>query len=163
MKLHSVVSLLGAAFLSSALGFSTSNDGATKQISWPEYKHDFIDPISSQHQDSHLEGHMDPAKRQVSDQYWFAQFAEDKEKLHRSNKAAAKIIAEEEEEMPGMATPTTSYNAYKTNHIDPMEKRKESKSDLKGNMDPNKRANADQFWLQAFLEEKAKLHGNQTP
>jgi hypothetical protein len=30
-------------------------------------------------------------------------------------------------------------------------------------MDPNKRANADQFWLQAFLEEKAKLHGNQTP
>jgi hypothetical protein len=79
------------------------------------------------------------------------------------NNAAAKIIAEEEEEMPGMATPANSCNAYKTNHIDPMKKRKESKSDLKGHMDPNKRANADQFWLQAFLEEKAKLHGNQTP
>jgi hypothetical protein len=112
------------------LGFSTSNDGATKQISWPEFKHDFIDPISSQQQDRHLEGQMDPTKRQVSNQYWFAQFAEDKEKLHRSNKAAVKIIAEEEEEMPGMATSATSYNAYKTDPIDPTKKRKESKSDL---------------------------------
>ena len=156
MKL-SIIFLLGASLAESAFGFSASSSDA-KKISWPEYKHDFIDPIPSQHDDSHLEGHMDPTKRQVSDQYWMEQFAEDKEKLHKLN-----VALKEDEEAQKMASPATSYDSYKMNYIDPIKKSKSFKSDLKGHMDPSKRAEADEFWLKTVLEEKEKLHGKKSP
>lgn len=150
------------------LGSSRVDGRDSRKISWPDYKNDYIDPISSSRDggggsssSSHLVERMDPATRQVSDQFWLAQYAEEKEKLHKLNKAAAAAMNHPEEE--GMLqTPATSYDSYKAKYIDPMEKRKnsKSKSDLKGHMDPTQRAESDQFWLETFMEEKARLHGN---
>eukprot|EP00980_Cylindrotheca_fusiformis_P003388 scaffold755_cov101-Cylindrotheca_fusiformis.AAC.2 len=157
---------------SSVLAFtSSSSSHHEKKISWPEYKSDYIDPMITAHEDQSLEGHMDPAKRQVSDQYWLKQYAEEKEKLHRLNEAAAAENLQQqqrEDHRPRRAAPSTSYDAYKMNYIDPMDqqqkKDKKKFTLLKGNMmDPNKRAEADQFWLETFMEEKARLHGNKSP
>ena len=132
----------------------------SKKISWSDYKHDFIDPISESH-GSHLEGHMDPAKRQVSDQFWLAQFEEDKERLHQMNVVAAAAAASTGKE--STTEPTTSFDTYKHDYIEPMVETNRKSNSLIGHMDPNIRAEADEFWLQTFLEEKKKIHGKHTP
>eukprot|EP00526_Cylindrotheca_closterium_P024416 CAMPEP_0113654960 /NCGR_PEP_ID=MMETSP0017_2-20120614/29435_1 /TAXON_ID=2856 /ORGANISM="Cylindrotheca closterium" /LENGTH=151 /DNA_ID=CAMNT_0000568143 /DNA_START=107 /DNA_END=562 /DNA_ORIENTATION=- /assembly_acc=CAM_ASM_000147 len=138
-----------------------SMEAKKKRISWSEYKHDFIDPIASSSGQGDaaapLEGHMDPAQRQSSDQFWLAYYAEEKERLHELNEHAA---SQEEESLPSPNDSSmTSYNVYKSKYLDPMEAEKDHPSGLVGKMDPDARASADKFWLQVVLEEKAKLHG----
>ena len=55
--------------------------------SWSEYKSDYIDPaISNEDHTSHVSGpHVDKTKRDSSDQYWLAQFEDEREKLHDMN------------------------------------------------------------------------------
>lgn len=161
--------LLGIVLTQHTLAFSASRFFSTpsrlyesKQISWPEYKANFIDPIvvDRSNSDSHLEGHMDPYKRKVSDQYWLAQFEDDKEKLHQLNLDAGAVNSN----TPAMedTASKTSFETYKNNNLDPMKSSQKSQNILKGHMDPKKRAESDEFWLHTFLEEKQRLHGKKS-
>lgn len=157
----SIVLLLAAALLVPSNAFSRSSMEAKKRISWSEYKHDFIDKISSAKENNKpLAGHMDPAQRQSSDQFWLAYYDQEKQRLHELNEAAA--AKEHPEKAPSKTfwvETVTSYDVYKSKYLDPIEKQLHHKSGLVGHMDPAKRASADAFWLQVVMEEKAKLHG----
>lgn len=54
-----------------------------EKVSWSDYKHDYIDPITQRKTASKVKDHMDPAKRAIADEYWLLQFEKDKEKLHQ--------------------------------------------------------------------------------
>ncbi|KAL3933890.1 MAG: hypothetical protein SGBAC_010205 [Bacillariaceae sp.] len=159
--------LLGASLVPSSMAFSrNSMEAKKKSISWSTYKHDFIDPISSSssssQEDVPLERYMDPTQRESSDQFWLAYYAEEKERLHELNNHAA---AQEQDEsssssssFPLGSTKVTSYDVYKSKYLNPMEEHPHP-SGLVGQMDPDTRASADEFWLKVVLDEKAKLHG----
>ena len=53
----------------------------------------------------------------------------------------------------------TSYDVYKSKYLDPITEEQSHEAGLEGHMDPKKRAEADEYWLQVVMEEKAKLHG----
>ncbi|CAJ1934037.1 unnamed protein product [Cylindrotheca closterium] len=168
---NTIIVLLGTSLVPSSMAFSSMEQQAKKQqrrsISWSEYKHDFIDPIASgQGHDSNLEGHMDPAQRQSSDQFWLAYYAQEKERLHELNSHASAQQQESSSSSSSSGLPrsasskVTSYDVYKSKYLDPMLKNEAHPSGLDGpHLDPETRASADEFWLQVVLEEKAKLHG----
>jgi hypothetical protein len=134
---------------STCSGFSAASN---KQITWPEYKHDFIDPISGSHHSGHpLEGaHLDPHTRELSDQFWLAQFWEEKEKMHQMNLEIAEASVSKDE------SSFTSFETYQNLLSQTISK---NQNHLEGHMDPEMRARADKYWLQTFLQEKEKLHG----
>lgn len=117
-------------------------------ISWKDYKHDFIDPIASsdRKEEVNLEGRMDPTKRLSADGFWLAHLDDQKEKLNKLNEQSATLAS--------AYSPNTSFETYKHECIDPMTSKPRHSSELKVHMDPSKRAKADEFWLQSYLEEK---------
>ena len=121
-----------------------------EKISWSDYKHDYVDPITPHETASKVRDHMDPAKRAIADEYWLLQFEKDKEKLHQymmAEASPAETLSEESE----------TWSHYKHAYIDPITPH-ETASKNKNHMDPAKRASADKYWLQKFLEDKEKLH-----
>lgn len=122
-----------------------------KKISFSEYKHDYVDPITPHATESKVKSHMEPSKRAIADEFWKAQFEQDKEKLHQMN-----------ENNPSRAEATLPKDAetwphYKHEYVDPITPH-EIDSKVESHMDPGKRAIADEYWLQTFLEDKKKLH-----
>lgn len=120
-----------------------------ERISWSDYKHDYVDPITPHAIESNVKGHMDPAKRAIADEYWLTQFEKDKEKLHQH------MMVETSAEVP-LKEPET-YAHYKHNYIDPITPH-ETVSKITNHMDPAKRESADKYWLQKFLHDKENLH-----
>jgi hypothetical protein len=120
-----------------------------EKISWSDYKHDYVDPITPHKTASKVKDHMDPAKRAIADEYWLLQFEKDKEKLHQYMMADAsptETLSKESE----------TWSHYKHEYIDPITPH-EAASKVKNHMDPAKRASADEYWLKKFLEDKEKL------
>ena len=125
--------------------------------SWSEYKSDYIDPaISNEDHTSHVSGpHVDKTKRDSSDQYWLAQFEDEREKLHHMNDPWKNTSGSPKSSSKKTVTP---FDQYENEYLHGKEV--EHKQVLKGGyVDDEVRAKADEFWLQTFLDEKAKLHG----
>lgn len=120
-----------------------------EKISWSDYKHDYVDPITPHAIESSVKGHMDPTKRAIADEYWLTQFEKEKEKLHQY------MTVETSQEVPVKESET--YAHYKHEYIDPITPH-ETASKVASRMDPAKRESADKYWLQKFLNDKEKLH-----
>ena len=125
-----------------------------KPISWPDYKHDYIDPITPHETPSKVLDHTDPVKRAIADEYWLKQFEEDKEKLHHMMEKAKATKAAET-----YVKPSETWPHYKHENIDPITPH-ETASKVASHMDPAKRKIADEYWLQWYNDEKDRLHKN---
>jgi hypothetical protein len=121
-----------------------------EEISWTDYKHDYVDPITPHETASKVKDHMDPAKRAIADEYWLLQFEKEKEKLHQYIMAKASP-------METLSTESETWSHYKHKYIDPITLH-ETTSKVKNHIDPAKRESADEYWLHKFLEDREKLH-----
>eukprot|EP00568_Trieres_chinensis_P017625 CAMPEP_0183326580 /NCGR_PEP_ID=MMETSP0160_2-20130417/82602_1 /TAXON_ID=2839 ORGANISM="Odontella Sinensis, Strain Grunow 1884" /NCGR_SAMPLE_ID=MMETSP0160_2 /ASSEMBLY_ACC=CAM_ASM_000250 /LENGTH=154 /DNA_ID=CAMNT_0025494595 /DNA_START=17 /DNA_END=481 /DNA_ORIENTATION=- len=140
-----------------AAGFSAGHLAARRselslkqhKISWSEYEHEYVDPLVPHKVDSEMEGRMDPDRRRTADEFWTAQFNDGKQKLHRINQDDAHPTAHDN-------APVDTWAQYKHEYVDPITPH-EASSGLEGHMDPERRAVADEFWLQKFRDDKKKM------
>ena len=136
--------------------FSRHQQLFVDRISWSEYKHDFIDPIVPHAPEEKERPGMsdapvvDKSKRQVADEFWLAQFEDEKKRLNEMMNGE-----EAEPSYPVQEAPKTSYEQYRSTNIDPIASKHHER--LMGHMDASKREAADEFWLQSFLWEKERL------
>lgn len=155
-----IVSLL-ALIASPVFGFTPVKPKATttalyqKKASWPEYKHDYVDPLTPHQVESKIHTHIDPQKRAVSNEYWLRQLEDEKQKLHamQSNDTVVESHATNKK-------PSESFSHYKQANIDPITPH-EKPSPVASHMDPIKRQNADKFWRAKYIDDKEKLRKKQ--
>lgn len=149
----------------------------TTTTSWSDYKDCFIGPSVQQKKkqnSSTLTGpHVNPDQRLSSDQFWYKQFEEERQRLQAMNHHDPDIARTVVSKRPSITTP---FDIYEHLYLDPMI----VSSSTDDNNDPSSkhshshqpvlspsitqkiynpqtRAEADEYWYQTFMEEKAKL------
>jgi len=156
--------LLLLPFLSPSLAFTSVGKALhvhspsclyQKKASWPEYKHDYIEPLTPHQVESKIHNHVDPNKRAVSNEYWLRQLEDEKAKMHS-------MSSKDETASSNSSTkqPSETFEHYKHANIDPITPH-ETPSKVTSHMDPIRRQNADKFWRAKYIDEKEKLRNKQ--
>ena len=133
-----------------------------------QYQHRFLDELEESHHTSPTIGESadnnnnnNQEVRTKSDEFWLQSFLEEKLKIHANEKKEKKAKTEVSSSSP--------YEKYQHLHLDSIveqdrrhERRHQDEFGLsKTAISKEQRHKADEFWLQTFLEAKAKLHRNE--
>jgi hypothetical protein len=151
--------MASAFHVSDPLSSSSSTTMLKMASSWSEYKNEFIDPsVMAADHSSSIKGPLfvDQSKRDASDKFWLAQFEEEKERLHQMNDPW-RNQEQQQKQSRRLPAVTTPFDQYEHRFLDPITP-KDYGQVVSNTVDPETRAKADEFWLQTFLEDKAKLH-----